>query len=257
MRRKRQRQLRIEQRQLRIEIGAVHPFLLLELLPDEDGGEGHFASRSGGGRNHDLRQTRTGDPVESEVIFGLSPVRRQHRDRLGQVHRAAAADADDAVAFLPEGQFRPLVRQFQRRFRHRLVVKNMPDIRLLQRGGRLFAEARRRQIPVEDDQRPADLQLRQVLRQSRETAVSENDFFGARKRKCLHVRFSVSDGTFFEAPCIREAFEKSRASAQRALCPEPDVQRRYIRTPGRKVKKICAVCGRRTTRSAGRFPGES
>ncbi len=188
---RRQRQLRIEQRQLRIEVGAVHPLFLLELLPDEDGREGHLAPRPGGRRNHDLGESRTGNLVESEVILRLPLVRREDGDRLGEVHRAPAPDADDAVALLPEGQLRPLVGQFERRLRRRLVVKDVPDLRLLHEGGDLPAKAGPGQVPVEDDQRPAHLQLREVLRQAGETPVSEHDLFGARKRKCLHGHCSM------------------------------------------------------------------
>ena len=88
--------------------------------------------------------------------------------------------------FFRDGELRPLVGQLDRRLRNGLVVENETDLRLLQKAGDLLAEARSGQVPVEDDERPAHLQLREVLRQAGETPVSENDLFGARKRKCLH-----------------------------------------------------------------------
>src|SRR5207253_5802592 len=63
----------------------------------QDGGMRHFAPRARGRGNADQRQHRARNLMEAEMLVRRSAVSEYHRDNLGQIHVAAAAQADDAI----------------------------------------------------------------------------------------------------------------------------------------------------------------
>ncbi len=104
-----QRELRVEQREVRVHEDAVHPLLFLEIAPDKNGREGHFAARPRRRGDHDRRQPRPGDLVETQEVLCLGIVGRYDGNGLGHIHGAPAADPDDDVALAFQGQFCPFV----------------------------------------------------------------------------------------------------------------------------------------------------
>ena len=63
----------------------------------EHRGGGHFGAGAGRGRHAEQRQDRAGNLVVADVIARLAAVRQDDGGDLGQVHVAAAAEAEDGV----------------------------------------------------------------------------------------------------------------------------------------------------------------
>ena len=71
-------------------------FIWLSVSVRTDGG-GHLRAGAGRGRHADQRQDRAGDLVVADVVARLAAVREDDGGDLGEVHVAAAAEADDGV----------------------------------------------------------------------------------------------------------------------------------------------------------------
>ena len=78
----------------------------------QHGGGGHLRAGAGRGRHADQRQDRAGDLVVADVIARLAAVGQDDGGDLGQVHVAAAAEAEDGVG--PKLRGRPRWRRRRR-----------------------------------------------------------------------------------------------------------------------------------------------
>ena len=97
LRRTAQGEQRIDDGHARAEVVAQHAHLHLVLGVGQHGGGRHLRAGPGRGRQADQRHDRAGNLAVADVHAGGAAVRQHHGGDLGQVHVAAAAEAEDAV----------------------------------------------------------------------------------------------------------------------------------------------------------------
>ena len=108
----------------------------------KDGGGAGVGAGDVGRRQHDLRQARPRHEAVAEHGAHRHVVGRRHRDALGDVHRAAAAEADHQVAAGGAQELDGLVDQSDGRVGEDAPVHDERDAGLLQRADR------RRHVPA-------------------------------------------------------------------------------------------------------------
>ena len=91
-------ELGIEQGVAGDQVVADDGHLEVGLRVGDDGGGGHFAAGTGGGGDRDHRDNRTGNLAEAGIVGDLAAVSGKQANGLGDVHRAAAAEGDDALS---------------------------------------------------------------------------------------------------------------------------------------------------------------
>jgi hypothetical protein len=90
-----EREIGVENGQIRQEEGA-HDALFLRLARGQDGNRRHLRARAGGGRHQHQRQARSPGVADAISIGKPLVTGRKQRDDLRNIHRRAAADAQNA-----------------------------------------------------------------------------------------------------------------------------------------------------------------
>ena len=139
---------------------------------------GHFAAGSGGGRDGDDRRDGVPEGERALVVFDPTLVGQQQADRLGRVHRAAAADGQQALDTFAAIQLRRLVDVFAARVCLDLRYLVERDLPLIQAGIHAIQQACGLYPGVRHDQHMRHAEFPQVFAGALAQAGSHHDFGG-------------------------------------------------------------------------------
>jgi len=174
VRRQALRQRRVHQGHVGIEARADNPFLEMRFRIREDGDGRHLAARAGRGGDEHLGQAWQRDAVNAHIVHDGASVGPHHRSGLGDIQRAAAPKADQAVTRKAPGRGQALFHNGQARVWLDAIKDRPGDAGSVQQLQHLIRDAGAHQTAIRHNEGALHTQARQRFGQATQSAPAKD-----------------------------------------------------------------------------------